>query len=42
MRALAREALGCERPDAVRRLLDAAHLDIGLDRLISAPGSGAP
>jgi len=42
MRALAREALGCERPDAVRRLLDAAHLDIGLDRLISAPGSGEP
>ncbi|MGE5155639.1 MAG: phosphoenolpyruvate--protein phosphotransferase [Bdellovibrio bacteriovorus] len=39
MRALAQEALQCERPDAVRRLLDAAHRDIGLDRLLAAPGA---
>jgi signal transduction protein with GAF and PtsI domain len=42
MRALAQEALGCERPDAVRRSLDAAHLEIGLERLVSAPGSTVP
>lgn len=37
MRALALEALGCERPAAVRRLLDAAHLEVGLERLVASP-----
>lgn len=38
MRALAMEALGCERADAVRRLLDTAQLEIGLESLIPAQG----
>lgn len=42
MGALAQEALRCERPDAVRRLLDATQLDIGLGLLLRAPGSTVP
>jgi hypothetical protein len=39
VRALADEALLCERPGAVRRLLDAAHRDMGLDGLAPGPRS---
>jgi len=41
-RSLAKEALLCERPDAIRRLLDAARVDIGLERLVSGSGSDMP
>ncbi len=40
MRSLAAEALLCERPEALRQLLDAELADIGLERLLSATGSG--
>jgi len=38
MRSLAAEALRCERAGALRDLLDAARLDIGLERLATPPG----
>jgi hypothetical protein len=40
MRSLAAEALLCERPEALRQLLDAELADTGLERLLSATGSG--
>lgn len=42
MRALAEEALRCERVDSIRTVLDSVLLEVGLDGGTSAPGALAP
>lgn len=42
MRSLAKQALLCERPDAIRSLLQAARIDIGLELLETETRSSSP